>query len=116
MAPLQATDMGGLMPEKTPPGPRRWVSTLVVFIGLIGGGMGLGYWLANQQAREDMFTMQRNHLAEIARLQGVYRETAAKAATAVQQSAAAVQDAAQTASQAAQTAERAVNKAQEPRK
>jgi hypothetical protein len=97
--------------KRLPRTVRKWFEMLVVLCGLVGGGMGVGYWGGIQQERAD-------RIAEIERLRqaydqrlsnlsgrvGVAADTAATAAARADDAASAAQNAAQAAKQAATSA------------
>lgn len=49
---------------------RKWLETVAILVGLIGGGTGLGYYFGIQQG-------DAAHISEIDRLRDVYRENLA---------------------------------------
>jgi hypothetical protein len=109
------TDFGGLAPEKTSSTARRWFVSLVVIGGLWGGGVGIGYYAAVQQARQDIQQLNTRHQAEIERLQTAYGRSIDSTAKTVNEAAQTVERAAQTVD--ATAAKTLANpKPQEPRK
>ena len=116
---LRKSDFGELDPLVCNARPhvaayRKWIETICVLAGLVGGGAGVGYYAGTQQS-------QASHLAEVDRLREAYRDnvyelTAKLNATAntLQSAATQVDAAAATADAAAINAEKAVRQSAKP--
>lgn len=84
---------------------RKWLETIVVLTGLLGGGAGLGLWAGLQLGQE-------KHLAEIDRLRQAYSDRLATLSGKVSAAASTAAGAADTAAGAAAQADVAAITAQ----